>query len=202
MLKTGPAKEAVMDTFPNPLFAIAMLLLKSPIELPHAITVRPKILSSIPVMLPMKEIKLTSSVAKKLIHRAANTKLTRQVTARPKGKLVPSLTRGGCLEGARASVPSPKRSEATEHSVNDSAPTLLMSLSLQVLYRAQKGNPMQLATKKGLKYISLSTAGTVSVLAMVKGTSSTIMSLLIKFSSLKNFQPSCFILCSKAWMLS
>mmetsp|Transcript_9858 Transcript_9858/g.24589 ORF Transcript_9858/g.24589 Transcript_9858/m.24589 type:complete len:205 (-) Transcript_9858:188-802(-) len=200
MLKTGPAKEAVIETLPSPRLAMARLLLKSPTELPHAMTVIPKMLSSMPVMDPTKATTQTSSVAMKLIHSAARTKLMRQMAARPKGNFVPSLIIGGWPEGAnvRATVPRKMLAAAAMQSQpgSDRPPTPTP------LKRTQKGSPIQLATKKGLKYISLSTAGMVSVLASVKGISTTIITLFGKLSSLKKAQPSCLTLYTSAWRLS
>ena len=68
-----------MEMLPSPLLAMARFEEKSPIELPQAITVSPRMLSSMAVMLPMKVTTLTSSVAIRLIHMAARTKLMRQM---------------------------------------------------------------------------------------------------------------------------
>ena len=161
-------------------------------------TVRPSMLGSIAVMLPMNVMMETSSVATRLIHRAARMKLTRQITARPKGNLVPNLSRGGRSLGAHTSMAAPSATEATAVAAwaGQGAPVTLPA----TLNSTQTGSPVQLATKKGLKYISPSTAGIVSVLATVKGISKMKTTLLKVVSSLKKAQPSCLTLCTKAWM--
>lgn len=74
ILKTGPAKHAVMAMLANPLRAMVMLADKSPIELPHAKTVSPIIVPGICKTTPVKSKTATKWFATKSIHVAAIAK--------------------------------------------------------------------------------------------------------------------------------
>lgn len=71
ILNTGPAKHAVIAIFANPFFAMVMLALKSPIELPHANTVKPITGPGMYNTIPIKFNKLTNESAIVSIHVAA-----------------------------------------------------------------------------------------------------------------------------------
>mmetsp|Transcript_7529 Transcript_7529/g.26293 ORF Transcript_7529/g.26293 Transcript_7529/m.26293 type:complete len:295 (+) Transcript_7529:754-1638(+) len=74
MLKTGPAKHAVMAMLPRPFLAMATFVEKSPTELPHARTVMPRTGSGIRARTPKNSSVETNSSAKTSIHVAATTK--------------------------------------------------------------------------------------------------------------------------------
>mmetsp|Transcript_8251 Transcript_8251/g.10167 ORF Transcript_8251/g.10167 Transcript_8251/m.10167 type:complete len:82 (-) Transcript_8251:1346-1591(-) len=74
MLKTGPAKHAVMAILPRPFLAIVMLAPKSPMEVPTARTVSPITELGILQMTPIKVNRSTKLSAISSSHVAAMTK--------------------------------------------------------------------------------------------------------------------------------
>ncbi|VEU41798.1 unnamed protein product [Pseudo-nitzschia multistriata] len=74
ILKTGPAKQAVIAMFASPFRAIVIFALRSPTEFPQARMVRPIMAPGMCKMMPMKFSRATKRSAMKSIHVAAITK--------------------------------------------------------------------------------------------------------------------------------
>jgi hypothetical protein len=68
-LNKGPAKQPVIAISTKPFFAIDMLAIKSPVELPHARTVKPRRLELIPDITPNRFSKSINRLAVNQIHK-------------------------------------------------------------------------------------------------------------------------------------
>lgn len=101
MLKTGPAKQAVIAMLLKFLRAIATLLLKSATELPHARMVKPIIGPGILSTIPIKSSIATRLSAIKSIHVAPIKKPYKAIGVAAKSAMLPSPA------GANLSIKAP-----------------------------------------------------------------------------------------------
>ena len=83
---------------PSPFLAIAVLVAISPMELPHANTVTPRMELSVPDKTPKYSSRATTSEAMVSIHMAAMTNPPAATTAAPTGKSIPKFQAGASFE--------------------------------------------------------------------------------------------------------
>lgn len=84
MLNSGPAKHAVIAMLLSPRRAMATSVTRSPIELPHASTVSPSTLGSMPHATPKNSSSATNSLAIRSIQNTATTKPYTATSAAPR----------------------------------------------------------------------------------------------------------------------
>mmetsp|Transcript_22721 Transcript_22721/g.40486 ORF Transcript_22721/g.40486 Transcript_22721/m.40486 type:complete len:201 (-) Transcript_22721:1899-2501(-) len=113
-LNSGPAKHAVSAMLLSPLLAMAMLVERSPMELPHASTVRPSTALLTPDRRPKNCNIATNSCATKAIQVAATIKPAVHINAAPMRMRQPQFHSGGTsLEDVSpANTASPSATES------------------------------------------------------------------------------------------